>query len=249
MTNTSGFNDQIPQRLRDRYQDALNKTLQTPFEHNNDSSSPTNPFIPNADARYWDADVKVMIFGKETRRWLIEKPFPTCKDAATIAEQYSLGMRPGLPKWGGSFHNGFKRIKNHLEEHYKPKGIKVGFAWNNVIKIGKEGKGTPSEEIIKWQNHWFDVTREEVAVYGPNLIVFLTGPSYDKFIKRIFSPVDFDSVKGYKEREMATLRSSTFSETKAVRTYHPFYLNREKGRMHRYLKDLINQLLAQRTNQ
>lgn len=241
MSNTSGFNTQIPQSLRDLYQEALDKSLQKPLNPKDDSSSPTNPFIPNADARYWDADVKVMIFGKETRGWLIEKP--DCKEVETIAEHYCTGMEKGVPKWGGTFRNGFKLIKDQIDDHYAPKGMSVGFAWNNVIKIGKQGKGTPSEDIIKWQDHWFDVTRQELVEYRPNIIVFLTGPGYDRFIKKAFSPVTCQSITGYKVNEMVTLHSVNFGKAKVIRTYHPYYMTRSK-KLH-YLTDLVNLLLDQ----
>lgn len=250
MTDTSGFSDRIPTKLRNLYQIALDKSLNTPFQHDTDCSAPTNPFIPNADARYWDAKVKVMIFGQETRGWLTETPFPECIDAATIADQYTTGMASGVPRWKGAFRNGFNKLKSQLEQHYEVTNKSVGFAWNNLIKIGKNGSGTPCNCIIKWQQHWFDVTKKEVEdFYRPDIILFLTGPSYDGYIKSIFPDIKRDSVEGYEKKQMARLSSSSFSQATAIRTYHPAYLFRDKSRADQYFGYLVNLLLDQAANQ
>ena len=140
--------------------------------------------------------------------------------------------------YGGHFWNGISQLKQLLEAHFAHTGRTVSLLWNNLVKIGKyENKGSPSQEILEWQDNWFDIVREEVRLLNPDYVIFFTGPYYDKFIYRIFHDASFEPVNERNERQLARVKSIHLP-IKTIRTYHPNYLWRHG--FYKYLDEIVN---------
>ena len=53
------------------------------------------------------------------------------------------------------------------------------FIWNKFTKIGKDGsESRPSREILAWQEPWFDAVTQEILVFRPDIVLFLSGTDY-----------------------------------------------------------------------
>ena len=180
-----------------------------------------------------------MIFGQETNDW---GTFPHQNGIYHLLKTYDEFYNDGnCYSYGGQFWNGVSQLKKALSKKLNVSEQEISIIWNNLIKIGKAGeKGAPSNEIIKWQDNWFDIVLHEVVELRPDAIVFFTGPYYDKFILRIFSDVSFKSVDGRNIRELALVQSSKLPKT-SIRTYHPNYLWRNG--FYEYLEDMINAII------
>lgn len=249
--------DSLPSKtaLYDRYQEQLETLIASHPDLvracNCEASEPTNPFLLGLTDEYLNADIRVMFIGQETRGWLNEKPFPTCNDYSELIALHELGYPSAIPKWGKPVRRAAEMMVGAISQRVAEQRNRPGFVWNNLIKVGKHQEiGKPCQHILDWQADWFVLLREEIETFcKPNLIIFLTGPNYDSLIKRTFPDVTFGSINGYRLREMAALDSSCFHDACAIRTYHPGYLNRGKGRMQRYLSDLVDMLLDQQADQ
>lgn len=119
--------------------------------------------------------------------------------------------------------------------------------WNNLFKfdLGDEkrniSKATASE-LENIQNFHRNILAEEIAIIQPKIIIFFTGPVYDKLFfdplvvregdyKLLYKPIDVLKEQNIDEWKCCQLGLNHFEgfedfKGKAIRTYHPLYLNR-----------------------
>ncbi len=194
----------------------------------------TNPLLLKIDDNYAKAELKVMIFGQETNTWLgeqnnaeflgeIEPVYNLYEDFFLSGECYS---------YGGQFWNGISRFVK-LSEQGTDK--KVGVVWNNVLKIGKCGKGSPFASIQEIQFEHFNVIQEEINILKPDLLVFFSGPYYDHNIEKAFGKFGRKPINGFSEKQLCELEVSNL--VPSFRTYHPNYLWRNN--INKYLEPIV----------
>lgn len=102
----------------------------------------------------------------------------------------------------------------------------IYFVWNNVIKIGKVGKGTLSDTMIEWQRNWFEVIKKEIDCLQPTMMFFFSGPHYDNFIRKSLGEFQIEKIGEEPGRQIAKLNFVDYPHIQAYRTYHPIYLRR-----------------------
>jgi hypothetical protein len=184
------------------------------------NDKPTNPLLLDIPPGYFEADCKVMIFGQEPNDW--EGLFPHKDGVNHLRKVYRDFYKKN--SYGHPFFNGVSNFKQELAKILEPSGKTMNVIWNNVIKIGREGeKGAPSEAVLRWEDRWFDVVSFEVSELKPDIVIFFTGPYYDKYITRIFHDVSFESINERNTRQLARVKSSRLPHD-SIRTYHPHYL-------------------------
>jgi hypothetical protein len=129
------------------------------------------------------------------------------------------------------------RVERALTDHFRAVGKTTSFVWNNLVKIGKNGlNGRPAPVVLDWQDHLFDLLRQEVAILRPHVVLFFTGPYYDAFLARAFPGVRFDPVAPRTVRQLARVRVDSLPEH-SLRTYHPNYLWRKN--FDGWLRDIV----------
>ena len=217
------------------YQPVLQE-LEKTFSEEISENGPTNLLCLKATDSFLRADVRVMIFGQETNDWEIDFLHPG--GLPHLLETYnSFFNNERCFSYGGQFWNGFAKLRDAIRQMYSEQQKTVGFIWNNVIKIGRcGGKGAPSQLILDWQKNTHELIRQEIAHYSPDVVIFLSGPNYDKHIMSIFDDVIFSPVSDRSERQLAKLTSDLLP-LKTLRTYHPNYLWRND--FYSYLDDVV----------
>ena len=186
----------------------------------------TNPLCLAVNENYLSADIKVMIFGQETNGW--------CDDDVRSGniegmQKAYLSFFKGnkFDSHKGQFKNGFNHIVKDLNEEYADK--KIGFIWNNIIKRGKKnGKGKPPKGVYNIEKEYFNIISQEINILKPDVIIFLSGPYYDVNIKTVFKNVSFKDINEFKKRQLAIVDG--INTKIAIRTYHPNYLYRVRGK-------------------
>jgi hypothetical protein len=129
------------------------------------------------------------------------------------------------------------KLIGSLEKQLGPAGKTMAVMWNNLIKIGKANdKGSPSAAILSWEDRWFDVVSFEVEKLNPNLVIFFSGPNYDRFITRIFDDAEFQAINARPVRQLARVKSRQLPAN-SIRTYHPNYLWRNG--FYEYLAEIV----------
>jgi hypothetical protein len=222
--------------LRHRYQEEWNALLLNELTTDVGGEEPTNPLLLDAPPDYFAANYRVMIFGQETNDW--EGVFPHNSGVDHILKTYRGFYTSGhCYAYGGQFWNGVSKLITALEEQPGPSGKNMAVIWNNLIKIGKaNAKGNPGATILGWEDRWFDVVAFEVRELNPNLVIFFSGPNYDRFITRIFDDAEFEGINSRPARQLARVKSRQLPAD-SIRTYHPNYLWRHG--FYEYLAEIV----------
>ena len=205
------------------------------WENENPTKGITKPLCLaiSDENRYYSSDIKVMIFGQETNGWFDDDDRYIGLEGMQDAYMsfYKGANFDPKKKHKGQFKNGFNHIVSSLYDNYQERNIE--FVWNNIIKRGKKnGKGRPPEKVYLLERDYFDVVKEEIDILKPDVIIFFTGPYYDKYIANVFEHVNknesFKEVPGFKKRQLAKIKG--INTKIAIRTYHPNYLYRVRGK-------------------
>ena len=181
---------------------------------------PTNPLLVFVDKEeeYLNADIRVIIYGQETNGWF--GGFNT--DINFILDCYNKFYNSGKCwNYGGQFWNGFRKFWTMLEEKFPNK--KIRYIWDNIVKIGKsDGKGFPPDYIYEVERNHFSIIKDELKILKPNIVLFFTGPNYDRFIADNFGQLSYTALSSFNSRQLAKISLS--GTDFAFRTYHPNYL-------------------------
>lgn len=259
----------VPAGLRRRYDEVYESMLATyaravaKCEHANcddhlSKAAPSHPYFISATPQYEDSEYKVMVVGQETRGWYHHDKKQFTHSNATVDElvqHHADGFQDANNfGWQGTFKTGCDRLRKQLKEKLRCKGklrcddTEICFIPNNILKVGKhKGSGRPCGCLIRWQQDagCLKLLREEICeYYKPTHLVFFTGPNYDRYLDRVFPQLQHArACEAIRSRhQMAILSSPDLGDIRAVRTYHPGYLNRQSGRLDTYIEALANAL-------
>jgi len=169
-----------------------------------------------------------MFVGQETNEWCGEFGEPLDTLTSTYRGFFStqIGVFDG-DSYPGAFWNGLAEYRNEIESIT---GLQTEYIWNNLLKVGPNGKGTPCDEIIDGQIETFNVLAEEVRLLQPQVAIFFTGPNYDTWLERLIPDVQYKRVNNnWNTRQLARLESD-YLPALSFRTYHPNHLYKESSR-------------------
>ena len=220
----------------------LSHKLNSVIKDENSLSIPTSPlFLCVDEEKYEKSAIKIMFFGQETNGWIEnENCYYNGKDSDLkylMDGYYDFFYNGRCWKHGGQFFNGIKLFQKMMAEKFK--NISIHYTWNNIIKIGKaEGIGRPPMNIYEIEREHFSVIKDEINILKPDIIVFFTGPYYDKVITDNFGKLDFSALAPFSARQLSKINFHNIK--KAVRTYHPNYLWRND--IGKYFSTIINSL-------
>jgi hypothetical protein len=204
---------------------------------------PAHPLLIKVNDNYEKADIKVMIFGQETFGW--NGDFPSKKGIDFLMNDYDCYLNNNTQDY---FYKGrvkrknkrtfwnrsnFKYFQEQLEKHFKDKNVE--FLWNNLSKIGKNGKGKQTDEIKELENTYFNVLKKELEILKPDIIIFVTGPTRDRILTSKLNTTLEHCSPQYKTRQLAKvifndITNADNKEILAFRTYHPRYRAGRKNR-------------------
>lgn len=115
---------------------------------------------------------------------------------------------------------------------------KTYFTWVNLREFSfdeapKTSLGKEAQSII---DNEFNILEEEIKIINPDIVLFLTGPTYDYYIKNQLKGVEFKTVENYQIGQFARVEHKSLPDN-SFRIYHPFYL-RINGLESEYLEKL-----------
>lgn len=125
------------------------------------------------------------------------------------------------------FWSYFRQVKRTIEE----KGESVSMLFSNIIRCAANSEDgftlwsiseSDRRRYLQWQH---GLLQTELAALQPTLILFVTGPYYDEYLRSELNDLTFAPLAVFQPRQLSKL-SSTALTAPAYRTYHPGYLNR-----------------------
>jgi hypothetical protein len=215
--------------LEELYQskwDALSEALVSFNEEDpgDDENRATHPLLLQISDEYENADLKVMFFGQETNDWC--GVFEEDDDISPILKTYQdFYLNKGYESYGKPFWNYIKKLKNN---NTADNSKKIGYVWNNLLKIGKCESGTPQNGLLNETLKYFNVIPQEIELLKPDILLFFTGPNYDQYISERIGEFSVESIEGFDNRAFCKLNFKHLPVKLALRTYHPAYLQRTK---------------------
>lgn len=232
------MNDKLKQLYSDHW-NVFSAKLNDIVCDNNYIIKPANPLLLSINdvQEYENADIRLMIIGQENNGW--EGVF--YNDIDKIQSVYKRFAPNGQPfAYRDPFKKHFNLFTTLLKNKFPDK--KVNWLWNNLIKVAKsKNKGTPPSYIINIETTHFKVLAEEIKITKPNIILFYTGPYYDKHINFHLPSNEKIQIEGYNKNELIKLNIENVNF--AFRTYHPGYLNRIKSvRYNDIYKTILNNI-------
>lgn len=181
------------------------------------------PLLIHLDStNYLSAARKLLCVGQQTFGWggdgrevLSPEAFNRCLEDY---RNFALGTNyTASPFWAAC---------RKLYHSLNPDGPRNGYAWSNLIRVDQAGY-RPSPEIENAVRTSFNVLGEEIAILKPDVVVFLTGPTYDQALEETFPKLSFSALENVSIREIARLRHPHLPIA-SYRVYHPNYLRRSK---------------------
>jgi hypothetical protein len=193
----------------------------------------THPLLIKTDDEYAKADLKVMFFGQETNEWNgVFEEYADLESVLAVYEDFYL--KRGYEQYGKPFWNFIRNLKSTQSTK------KIGYIWNNVLKIGKSESGTPQQGLIKYTIDYFNVIPQEIEILKPNVLLFLSGHTYDDHIRKTIGNFSIVPIEGFSTNELCILKFDNISVDLAIRTYHPGYLQRLGERRMNITETIVN---------
>jgi len=193
------------------------------------------PLLIKVNQEYIDSDIKVMIVGQETDGWYGQLNIGnhSVDDLMKAYFNYFYQETEHSKNRGKrAFWNrkNFKFFEDELKVYFASKNKSVSFIWNNISKIGNDGRGKPNDEIKQLERSYFDILKAEFKVLKPDIVIFTTGSSRDSYIRYhfgsevIFTPklsLANDMLKNETLNLLAEVKIPDFEYISAVRIEHP----------------------------
>ncbi|MEH7114599.1 hypothetical protein V7124_19865 [Neobacillus niacini] len=200
----------------------------------------SNPFVIKCLPAYRKAKRKVLFVGKETNGWgLFHETLQYYKD---MDEQYQRERIIRYLQWMYEDfrlrrkwdHTLFWRGCRELFQAIAPGEGDDAFLHTELIPFDYDNNRPPAHLEEKLQSE-FNVLPMTIEVIKPDVVIFLTGYSYDDRLIKTFrdqrvagDTIEFYPIDGFEERQFARI-SHVMLPFHTYRTYHPGYslLNRD----------------------
>jgi hypothetical protein len=206
------------------------------------------PFLLNVHAAkaYFEARIRVMFIGQETKGWLCRLPEvlndPTYRVPTLLARyEKSLLADPG--------HSHFLRTRLLLERELTG-GIPGSVIWNNLFKMDVyRGKGKSRNA----RNHSVALTefsaklfRYERELLQPDVVIFGCSATHDAVVKSLFETPKRQTVLVHVPKE---LWHFTYDRIDCFRTLHPAVARFGRHQVQKHYQTIIQEIKSRKTRE
>jgi hypothetical protein len=149
----------------------------------------SSPLLVDPPDAYVRQAMKLFIVGQETATWYnhVVRSGDMNEAIPRLMTLYKDCFQMGLKKPRSKFWQFVRKLEARL-------GIEPGaVVWSNVNKVDQKGK-KPRMAIRVAVRHRFPVLAEEIRLAAPDVVVFLTGRTYDSYLARVFPGAQFKPV-------------------------------------------------------
>jgi hypothetical protein len=125
---------------------------------------------------------RILYVGKETYGWQGTLSDTDCLSVDYLMDEYEkFEFAKNYPGRNSPFWRFIKKVHESINESDHPNGI----LWTDFSKCDSKGT-TPSSELQKLNESGFDLLKDEIKILKPDVIIFLTGWSYENQFQRVF---------------------------------------------------------------
>jgi hypothetical protein len=207
----------INEKLKEIYQPYLKNLIINTQEFSEDFSCPilmkVHPDIEKVRKR-------ILYVGRETNEWM-----GTMSDTNNLSVDYLMDGYEEF-EFAKDYYgrnSPFWRFIKAVHESINGIDYPNGILWTNFSKCDSKGT-TPSPDLQKLNEIGFDLLKDEINILTPDVIIFLTGWSYENQFQRVFKGIKYEVIE---ENFLYKCIHESFSN-KTFMTMHPMGLNFRK---------------------
>jgi hypothetical protein len=238
-------------------QEKLYQYYQEKFINNKISDKYSSPHLISLENSKINTDI--MIIGQETNSWY-----------GSYLDFQTHGVEKQMSIYNNFMNENYQTMNTIFwrDTKYIIDDNTIIPIWTNIFKFDlgdstKKDKNiskASKEEYTKIIEFHQDILAKEIEIIQPRIIIFFTGHTYDKLFfdpivkktgdyKKLYKKID--ELKDIDEWQCGTLDLKNFEgfhnfKGKAIRTYHPSYLNRNSKKFGKtilnYLRDEISSI-------
>ena len=148
------------------------------------------PILMKVFPDYLKVNRRIMFVGKETLGW-----YDTMNNSADLGVDELLKTYEEF-EFGKEYHGRNSPFWRFIKTfHTKLNGEQYpnGFLWTNFSKCDSN-RTTPSLELQEINNRGFELLRTEIEITKPQIVLFITGWSYDHHFERVFKEIQYDEL-------------------------------------------------------
>jgi len=213
------------------------------------------PLLIQVYDSYINANIRIMYVGKEPNHWLTAKSIDKDKrglngtlssvgiDIKRLLNRYNKRMTR-KDKWGKhAFFKQYKNIKDQLVDNDIGSGSIV---WNNLFKMAYDNGHSYSKNSKNHSSKLNELSKElflkELEILNPEILIFVTGSSYDKVIKETL--VDYKTIEVIIPKKLWKFK---YQDKICYRTVHPDSIRFiKKDKRVDYYQMIINDIKQER---
>jgi hypothetical protein len=163
---------------------------------------------------------KILFVGKETYGWI-----DTMQNSEYLTVDYLMESYEEFcfAKNYSSRGSPFWRFVNKLHENVNGPEFPTGLLWTNFSKCDSRGT-TPGHDLQRANDIGFSMIKDEIKIINPDVVVFITGWSYEYQFQRVFQGLQYATI----EENYIYKCNHVDLPNKTFMTMHPNALNFRK---------------------
>lgn len=170
-----------------------------------------------------DNKYAIMFVGQNTGAWEI---FTTILEGMKITWNFLLNQ-----KYASYFWN----FMDHIETYINGPSTSIprlNYYWSNLFKMADiNGNMITDTYFIDEYINKIQTLTYEIDIVKPDIIVFMTGPTFDSYLNKIFNNITYDPIPGLNNilYKISAENNGMYFPKYAYKTYHPRYLYKGSG--------------------
>jgi hypothetical protein len=188
-------------------------------------------FLPMVDEAYLQSDARVMLVGQEPKKWgkdlhslTIDGSLPAALHPYIQSQMEAYRKTASMPARRSRFRQFHFQLHAGLRSQLGANHSAI--FWGNLFCMSrKSGSPTKAAQIVRIAALSRDLLNVQFEVLQPQMVVFATGPSYDRFLKEQIEH-KYTTLPGLKPKHFWPFTADKL-EVMAWRVRHPSSMTKE----------------------
>lgn len=193
-----------------------------------------NTNVPNGMLK--EKKYKILFIGQQTKGWdsnfknsdLELNNIPEfINELKKLYYNFNYGKRLDRKHYNGYLWQFQRKLLNTINNF---SNSEFGLIWTNILRFDEHGgkiKDKRDIEKISYNKNY--ILRKEIEILKPDVVVFVTGPSYDSILNETFDDLKFIPVAEVSnDSKRFSILESKYLPIMSFRTYHPRALYQNK---------------------
>lgn len=202
---------------------------------------------------YKKAQYKIMVIGQELNGGFGVRSEPRITMLDNLKVQSKIPIKRSFSKFGNfstKFCKSLNKVNKSISSYYVWAEIRKFSYYKKVGSKSRAPRIPLNAEVQNLIDRELNILEDEIKIINPDIVLFLTGPNYDDYIKTQLRGVKFHKLENfdYEKKQFARVEHEVLPK-KSFRIYHPNAFRqgsviKKLGKRHlykEYLKRLVEE--------